>query len=234
MKQSQKVLCLTFSAFAIIIILGLISIRVSNPQIAETEFIGHSINKDFKNFDKIYLSGKVDITVSENSHWALKLDNFSLQALKNLDIYQKGKTLYIKEIETIPNLFNRANIQIVLKMPTLTSIDASGSSKIKIKNFSGNKLLINASGSSYMKAQNVTYDELTVNASDSTDLNLKKLTATHVDANISGRSEFFVRVGNGRLIANASEKSRLNYYGRPSETQIKTSGLAKVRKKTNK
>jgi len=173
MKQSQKVLCVVFFALAIAIILGVLSIRTSNEQILQTELQTYSIKKNFKNFDRVDISGKINVTIYRSENWQSRIEDFSLQTLNNLNFYQDGTTLYIKEANVISNLLNKPNAQIILKMPTLNSIYAAEKSKVKFKNFTGKNLQINASDSSSFKAQNVIYDELIVNASGSTLLNLK-------------------------------------------------------------
>lgn len=230
MKQSQKVLCIVFFALAIAIILGVLSIRTSNEQILQTELRNNSIKKNFKNFDRVDISGKIKVTIYRSENSGFKMENFSLQTLNNLNIYQEGTTLYIKETDVIPNLLNKPNAQITLKMPTLNSIIAAEKSKIIFKNFTGKNLQINASDSSLFKAQNAIYDELIVNASGSTRLYLKKLIATSLNANLSNSAKMTVRMGNGKLIVNASDNSKLRYLGKPSDKQITTTESARVGK----
>ncbi len=89
------------------------------------------------------------------------------------------------------------------------AIDASGASKISLAGSAGN-VAVNASGASRVDASNLTVRDARLG--------------------VSGASEIWVNAS-GRLDANASGASHINYTGNPTMGNIQTSGASTVKPK---
>lgn len=123
--------------------------------------------------------------------------------------------------------FNSQNPIIVrVSAPTIESIDASGACKVSAADLKSQKLSIDTSGASEIKLSGEAAS-LTIDVSGASSVNAEDLRAESASVDASGASSVSV-FATGRLVADASGASKINYSGNPANVEKKATGASRV------
>ena len=196
----------------------------------------------------IVADGPWDITVYQsekpNVHIDYK-DSYDITAEVRSDgyLHLKAKTRILR-----PNL--KKDLQVVLEIPYIEHIKASGASDISFNGtFKGERCKINLNGASDVKhfdfygssldldldgASNCSMsgeaNHVKMSGSGASDIRMLNLTTETLDINLSGASDAEITV-NERISGKLSGASCLKYRGNADRSGVKTSGASDIKKK---
>lgn len=200
---------------------------------------------DLANFTNVNVSSAFTVDVSQSDSYFVSV-TANENLLDYLNVYQRGDTLYIGlKLAHYSNVRNEAKIT----MPSLLSFDLSGASKGDISGFSSaNPLKLRLSGASRISGSieagycslNLSGSstvELTgsgndadINASGASGVELADFSIDTAEVTLSGASRAILNL-EGKLDANLSGASHIEYIGEPTMGSIKTSGGSTISEK---
>ena len=202
---------------------------------------------EFADFTNIEVSSAFTVYVSKSNSYSVSI-TANENLLDYLNVYQRGDTMYIGlKLANYRNIRHQANIT----MPLLLNLELSRASKGNLRccpkfssanpfklGLSGASRLsgsieaghcnFNLSGASTVKLAG-SGNDADINASGASNVELADFPINNVEVKLSGASSAAVNV-NGRLDANLSGASHLEYIGEPTLGSIKTSGGSTVSK----
>ena len=135
----------------------------------------------------------------------------------------RGEVLHI---ETTEGIKSKSPLRVTITAPEISSINASGASKIAASGVTSSALEVDASGASKLKISgDVTEVRIDVSGASSVDAESLKSRVASVDA--SGASKVSVNVSE-RLASHASGASKISYSGNPGSVEKAVSGASKI------
>jgi Protein of unknown function (DUF2807). len=196
----------------------------------------------------IVADGPWDITVYQsetpNAYLDYK-DSYDVTAEVRSDgyLHLKVKHRYLR-----PNL--RKDLQVVVEIPYIEHIKASGACRISINGkFEGDHCKIDLNGASevkhfefYGKSLDLDLDgasecsmsgkvnHVKISGSGASDIRMFNLTTETLDINLSGASDAEITV-NERITGKLTGASSLKYRGNADRSDVKTSGASDIKKK---
>ena len=200
---------------------------------------------DFTDFTRIEVGNAFQVEVTQSDSYSIRItaleDLFSL-----IQVSKEGETLKISLTPTIPLVGIK---KAVITMPDLRAINLSGATKGTIKGFSSSHdfnldlsgesgldgdlaagdIDFDVSGASTVKLDGSAQD-IDVDASGASRVKLAEFSVNNADVTLSGASTGTVNLS-GKLDANLSGASKLSYIGKPTMSNINTSGGSTLSKK---
>lgn len=237
-----------FAPFVLVVLLGACALPpvMSGPSESITGSgtpVTHQY--DIKDFDRLVISNAFKADVTEGDTFVVEVtvdDNLE----QYLDVSKQGDTLTVGLKPGLNLGLNRATMRATITLPGLRAIEANGASQVTLGGFESNDSLdVQASGASTVRgdiqAGDTTFDvsgastvrfngqgdngSVTVSGASTADLADFAMKDVKVDAN--GASTAIVTVG-GRLDAQASGASKVEYLGDPTLGRIDESGASRV------
>jgi len=201
----------------------------------------------FTDFTTINVSSAFKVNVTQSSQYSITI-TANEESLDQIEVNKAGNTLTI----TVKpgSIFTNFSPQAQITMPKLENvvfsgathgtaegfnsqdpitINLSGASSLDIKSLQAGNITTDVSGASRFTATG-TANDLVCTASGASTLNLLNLTANNANMNLNGASHATINV-NGRLDADVSSASTLEYTGSPTLGTINTSGASTINKK---
>lgn len=198
---------------------------------------------DFSNFDQLSLSHafQTEVTASDRYSVEVTVDDNLVDRLR---VEQRGDTV---TIGLDPNAaLSNATLRARVSMPRLTSLDASGASRVNLSGFrSSSDMRMDVSGASTVNGDLESGDldadvsgastlrlrgqgdSLRAVASGASTADLRDFAVTDANVEASGASRINVNAS-GRLDAEASGASSVRYSGSPTLGRIDQSGAGTV------
>ena len=202
---------------------------------------------DFTGFSSVEASSAFQVTITQSTSYSVKI-SASERIFDRIEVTQQGQTL---KIDVKPGVFfglftNKAEIT----MPSLGNFalseasrgtadgfsssnqftaQISGASTLDLNNFNAGDINFEVTGASHLTGQG-TASNLTSAVSGASTLDLTDLTVDNANIDLSGASHAIINL-TGRLDAQASGASNLQYIGEPTLGTINTSGGSTVNKK---
>ncbi len=193
---------------------------------------------ELADFTNVNVSSAFTVDVSQSDSYSVSI-TANRNLLDYLNIYQRGKTLYIGlKRARYSNVRYEANIT----MPLLLNLELSGASKGDISGFSSaNPLKLELSGASRISGSIETGDcnfdlsgasrvelagsgnDADIDASGASKVELADFPINNAEVKLSGASNAMLNL-DGRLDADLSGASHLEYIGEPTMGVIETSG----------
>ncbi len=204
-------------------------------------------NMAFTGFSVVEAGSAFQINITQSDHYGVKI-SAGEHVFDRIQVTQQGETL---QFNVKPGLFfGSSNCKAEITMPNLNSVDLSGASQGKADGFSSsNQFIAKLSGASTLELTNfmvgnVTFElsgashltgngmgsNLSSSVSGASNLDLTNFQVNDANLDLSGASHATVNLI-GRLDAQASGASSLQYIGEPTLGIINTSGLSTVNKK---
>jgi hypothetical protein len=204
-------------------------------------------NLDFRDFSAIEAGSAVQVSVIQSDSYGVKI-SAGEKVFDRIEVTQEGETL---KIGVKPGLFfGIFDVKAEITMPALNTLELSGASKGVIDGFSSSSQFIaKVSGASSLDLSNFvvgdvefevsgasrftgegTGNNLVSSVSGASILDLTNFQVNDANVNLSGASHAIVNL-TGRLNANASGGSNLEYIGEPTLGNINTSGGSNINKK---
>lgn len=163
---------------------------------------------------------EVEITAGKDFSVEVQADDNLLQYITT---EVRGGVLHI---ETIEGIKSKSPLRVIISAPEISSINASGASKIVASGVANSALEIDASGASKLKiAGDVIELKIDVSGASTVDADSLKSRVASVDA--SGASSVSVNVAE-KLASHASGASKVSYSGNPSSVEKDVSGASKI------
>ena len=181
---------------------------------------------DYQGFSAIDASTGFSLDVTQGDEYSISIsvdDNVE----DRLNVRKDGDTL---KISLDPGGYSRMSLIARVTMPSLNSLEMSSGAHGSISGFSSTHDfdLVLSSGS--WATIDGSAGDLAIDASSGSHFDLSEFTADNVDAELSGGSFGSVYVG-GRLDADLSSGSHLDYFGDPELGNIDTSSGSTITSK---
>ena len=197
---------------------------------------------EFADFTDVNVSSAFTVDVLQSDSYSVSI-TANENLLDYLNVYQRGKTLYIGlKRARYSNVRYEANIT----MPLLLNFELSGASKGDISGFSSaNPLKLELSGASRISGSIETGDcnfdisgasrvelagsgnDADIDASGASKVELADFPINNAEVTLNGASQATLNLS-GRLDANLSGYSHIEYIGEPTLGSIRTSGDSTV------
>lgn len=207
-------------------------------------------NISLDNFQALYVDFTFQVTAQSNATYSV-LARIDENIWPFLDIKKSdAKTLYLGRKSTIFSNAPKGNLQAILTMPSLSSVEVTGGSKVTLGSFpqtetltlkihsssefsatslSANTAQIDVSGGSRLNLAGGMIS-LTLNGSGKSTLDLNGLTAQRAEITLSGESQIanLHIADNGSLRVRLSGASTLRYKGSPAVEILEQSGNSQI------
>ncbi len=202
---------------------------------------------DFTGFSSVEASSAFQVTITQSTSYSVKISG-SERIFDRIEVTQQGQTL---KIDVKPGIFfGLFNNKAEITMPSLENFALSGASRgtadgfsssnqftaqisgastLDLNNFNAGDINFEVTGASHLTGQG-TASNLTSAVSGASTLDLTDLTVDNANIDLSGASHAIINL-TGRLDAQASGASNLQYIGEPTLGTINTSGGSTVNKK---
>ena len=202
---------------------------------------------DFTGFSSVEASSAFQVTITQSTSYSVKI-SASERIFDRIEVTQQGQTL---KIDVKPGVFFGVfNNKAEITMPSLENFALSGASRgtadgfsssnqftaqisgastLDLNNFNAGDINFEVTGASHLTGQG-TASNLTSAVSGASTLDLTDLTVNNANIDLSGASHAIINL-TGRLDAQASGASNLQYIGEPTLGTINTSGGSTVNKK---
>ena len=210
----------------LIIALGLLSLTLAGCHYVGVRGNGHVVKKEINigEFSKLEISGIFSAKVFVGGEAKLKLIA-EKNLIKYIKIRRKGKRLIIYSTR---NLSPRRKLLVLIKTPTLESIESSGVTRVFAKGIQAERFDVEVSGASEVKIIGRGV-KLNADVSGASYLNAQHFVADVVEADCSGASKALVNA-KGKLIADASGASSILFVGEPKVVKTDVSGISKIKR----
>ena len=240
-------------AFSTILAIAIIAIVVAAVVVGAAWYLLNSSSNQktqtytFTDFTTINVSSAFKVNVTQSSQYSIAI-TANEDSLNQIEVNQTESTL---TITVKPGaIFTNFNPQAQITLPKLESvvfsgathgtaegfnsqdpitIKLSGASSLDVKNFQAGNLTTDVSGASLFTATG-TANDLVSTASGASTLNLLNLAVNNANMSLSGASHATINVS-GRLDADVSSASTLEYAGSPTLGTINSSGASTITKK---
>jgi hypothetical protein len=202
---------------------------------------------NFSGFTALDVSSAFKVTVTQSNTYSVVI-TANERIFDRIEVSTEGNTL---KIGMKPGtFFGIFNAEAEISMPTLRNVvfsgatrgtatgfssaepfgvSLSGASSLDLTNFKAGNITVDLSGASTLTADG-TANDLTSVVSGASNLNLQNLAINNAEMNLSGASHAQIDV-NGKLDADLSGASSLQYSGQPILGNIKTSGASTINRK---
>jgi len=238
---------LGIAAFLAVTLTGCLCLPCGFPAIGPRPEVTGSSNMatweyEFADFTDVSVSSAFTVDVSMSDSYSVSVtanDNL----LDYLNVYQRGETLYIGLKSAN---YHNVRYEASITMPVLLDLELSGASKGSISGFSSaNPLKLRLAGASSLSGSIEAGDcsfnlsgasrlelagsgsDADINASGASAVALADFPINDAKVNLSGASNATLNL-DGRLDANLSGYSHIEYTGEPTLGSIKTSGGSTV------
>jgi len=201
---------------------------------------------DFTDFTAVDVSSAFKVSITQSNTFSV-IVTASQRIFDEIEVTQTGSTL---KIDIQPSTFSGPyNAVAEIKMPKLDMIvlsgatqgtaagfssidpfvaDLSGGSSLEMTNFQAGNITTELSDASSFTAAGTVHDIVSV-LSGASNLDFSKLPANNANIDLSEASHAQVNI-NGRLDADLTGASSLQYSGAPTLVNISTSGASEISK----
>lgn len=181
--------------------------------------------RDVRDFRSIDVSSvfEVEVIAQSDFHVEVEADDNLLQYVRTEVRNGELQITLDKKVRT------GNPIRVRVSAPTIQRIEASGASRVKIRDVNAPEFVADTSGASKIEISGETA-ELIVDVSGASHVNAAALKAANATVDASGASRVSVNVS-GELRSEASGASSIDYTGTPASVRKKTSGASSVTQK---
>ena len=202
----------------------------------------------FSDFTAVEVGWAFEVTVTQSSSYSVVI-SADEKIFDNIEVTQTGNTLIIGQKPgtiDLGGLVRKAEIT----MPDLNRLILSGATRGTAEDFSNsNTFVLGLSGASSLEMTNINVGDAEIEVSGASNLdaegtakdlfslvsgasniNLSNFPVNNADIDVSGASRATINL-DGRLDADVSGASTLEYIGEPTMGDINTSGSSTIKKK---
>ena len=200
--------------------------------------------ENIDNFTELDFSNAIEAEVEYGDEYKIVV-NINDNLKEYVEIYKRGNKLFCGMKSNISYI--KMNLELHITMPTLSSLDASGASKIKLSGFkTDSDLSIDLSGATeldgFVNVENLYLEvsgaseidfigsarKLKIDGSGASEIDFSDFKVWVAEIEMSGASELDLNVQNS-LSVDLSGASEVKYYGNPKMKHISTSGASEIK-----
>ena len=172
-------------------------------------------------FDVVHISGSREAEIIKSDKWRVELSGYANLLARFEARVENGNLRF--EYPGVTNVSND-NIKIKIYAPSVLGITQSGDTRMRVwEGFSGDRMNVELSGKSRFEIGPNTFNYLRLDGSGETTIYARDAKAQKVELYLSGEAEAEV-FASEILKIDASGKAKVRYWGRPQDTDFKTSG----------
>ena len=238
MKTSNKILLIAGIAAAAALIASVAVIRVIVHQGVELDGSGSvqrieksgeytSTTCELDGFEAVQFIGGWEATVRKGERYAVSV-RFPENYRSHLDVRSDGNTLKLGLSPRID--MNGTPLKAEIVMPRLEEVHSLGGIDLKLRGFSGNRLLIKSDGGANIHGEGGPYERLALELRGGANVDLLKLPARNVRVEASGAANIGVAMRGGDLTGSISGAGSVKYTGEVRSQSITTGGVTSVRR----
>ncbi len=226
----------------IVVIVAVVAFYWYSPGAQKTETFALS------DFTQVEVSSAFQVSITESETYSIRV-TAGERFFDRIQVNKTGETLKIGTLP-ITVFFGSFDAKAEITMPTLHKLDLSGATKATVNGFNTTESFaatvtgasslemtnaefgdvnIQLSGASHVVAAG-TGNDLVADVSGASNLDLTSFHVNNANVNVSGARHATVNL-EGRLDADASGLSSLDYIGEPTLGTINTSGGSSINKK---
>jgi hypothetical protein len=204
--------------------------------------------KEFSDFSAIDVSSGFEVEISQSNIYSISV-TADENIIEYIQLSKTDNTLKARMQAGIS--YQSITLQIEIEMPQLNSLDLSGGSQATINDFiSSNMFSVDLSGGSQLEGSFTTPEDVdfelfggsqvddfdgeakdaTIELSQGSQLDLSEFVVNNSNINLSGGSQATINLS-GRLDANLTGGSTLEYIGEPVLGDIEVSGGSTINKR---
>lgn len=182
-------------------------------------------NREIDNFTELELGGAYNVEIKVGNEPGIVISG-EQNLLKYIRTRQDGDRLII---DTKKNISPRKEIKIIITVPKLNLLDASGACDIYAENISSDRFTLDLSGAGSVEL-NGKVEKFRIDASGASSLEAKNLKAKNVIISLSGAGSADVYASE-YLDAEVSGVGSITYYGNPKNVKKDVSGVGSISKR---
>lgn len=196
------------------------------------------VNKDVvvQSFEKVQIAGSFDVTYRQGDSCTVRIEA-PQDAMKEIDIYTDGETLYIGPkrknlLFSLKSLNQHHKIYVYASSPDLTSAEIAGSGEFDVNgHLDTDRLELSIAGSADMKLEDLICDELDATIAGSGDIKIKKMVAGKAEFSIAGSGDIEAKdIDCGELNTSIAGSGDMKFGGRTKKYDESIAGSGKVEK----
>lgn len=196
------------------------------------------VNKDVvvQSFEKVQIAGSFDVTYRQGDSCTVRIEAPE-DALKEIDIYTDGETLYIGPkrknlLFSLKSLNQHHKVYVYATSPDLTSAEIAGSGEFDVNgHLDTDNLELSIAGSADMKLDDLICDELDATIAGSGDIKIKKMVTGIADFSIAGSGDVEAKdIDCGELNVSIAGSGDMKFSGRTKKYDESIAGSGKVEK----
>lgn len=171
-------------------------------------------------FTRLKVSSAIDVTIKQGAEYKVVVET-AARNMKYVNVENHGKVLSLSQ-----QGHANSDVKVLIIVPTLDAISASGASDIKIEDLRSNDLSLSTSGASDMSGK-VTCNNLEISVSGASDCDLR-IDCNDVSLTCSGASDVDLRGSCNRVSGSCSGASDVSLHGCAKDVNVRCSGASSV------
>lgn len=186
---------------------------------------------DFSGFDSIDVSGVYKLDIRAGDRFSVRTEATE-DGAEWLDVKLKGDTLVLgkkkrHKSSDWKNDHHDHGVHVIVTMPRLVDLDVSGVATGEVSAFTGGRINIDVGGVSDLTLSG-TCSRLDIDMGGVGKVDAEALKCDHVDADMGGVGKLSVYAAKS-IRADSGGMSTINVYGNPSDTNVESSRMSKVK-----
>ena len=232
MRNSQRVVLAVIGGIAAVILAMAIWVRFAAPSAPDLSGERTAQTYDFADFQGVEVGGQWQVTIERGDVWRVAVDA-PAELIENVRIQLVGDVLDLgyEGPWWFGGLDGDDTLKATITMPTLDSLEISGTSMVRFSGFESGALSLDVSGTGDVRGSASRFDALTLDVSGAVNVDLGDVPVANAEVDISGAGNVTLRMAGGRLTGELSGAANLNYYGTVSEASVDTSGFVNLRRR---
>jgi hypothetical protein len=233
MRNSQRAVAAALGVIVALMVVAAIWFRVAAPEPPELSGERTTRTYDYADFRGVEVSGQWQVTIERGDDWRVSveapvevIDQVRVQRQGDGDAVDLEGPWWLGEFDG-----EEGGLQATITMPSLESLDVSGTSMTSFSGFDGAELSLDLSGAGQLRGTASRFDRLVLDMSGAAEIDLDDVPVTNAEVDISGAGNVKLRMAGGRLTGDISGAANLEYSGTVSAETIDRSGLVNVRRR---
>ncbi|MCK9484386.1 MAG: DUF2807 domain-containing protein [Candidatus Marinimicrobia bacterium] len=230
MKTSNKILVGSGLLLATLILIFMIIVRImlgvsprfdDSYDITEPDVITNYHFSDFKN-------------VEVRDNWTVSIrqgEQFSIEVTAPQSVQEKARIEVVGDRLIFENdrfIHPRGKLEALVIMPRIENVTSADAVKVKLDDFTCDRLQIKLDGACKVRARNNVITDLDLKGTGATRADLVESVITNANLQVSGAGRVELNMQGGELTGTASGAVKIIYYGSVSAEKIRTSGAVSI------
>ena len=183
---------------------------------------------DLSGFDRVEINGNWSVEVVRGDGWRVEL-SYPENYLSAIDVSVRGERLRLDGAR--PGSFfggSGARYAAEIVMPALLELDVSGSNRVRLSGFEGERLTIDVAGATQVTGEDGRYAELDLSMAGANDVELEGFVFTDAHVDLAGASDLTLTMDGGELTGSLAGVGSIEYSGTVSREAVDVAGFGSV------